>query len=1272
MLRSLVWRLLPAAAVLIGAASAAALLDGGLGRALRTGGRAPAAAPAHNTAASTPGPVGPGEVRLIAAVLVLAALLALAVLVSRTRARGRRRYVRLELESFRADRAESPSLGASLETVHRTLQCHWWERLWRGQPSFALELHLARVPSARGAPGPARAGQGACADGPLAWAAVCCPADSVAAVQAALRGAYPSVRLRPARREPSRVPRLMRLRKRDAFISRAAAFDPREHDREPRANRILDAMGACDGESFVQLTLTPCPSLAERLARRAFAGRERRGRSGPAGRERSLLTDAELRGALELQHGPLFFTDVRVVAGSAAACRAVAAVLRADAAENPLRPRRALGTRPGMHVRRVLRGEGDLLPGPADVFAASEIARLWQLPATDFATVPFPRSSVPVAPAPPAVHRPQEGSGLLHDEHGPVSIDPAMRKQNVAVPGAVEQGKTSLLAASVAEDLMRERCAVIVLDPKGDAADAAVSAVPEDRTCTLLDFADPTCGFNPLAVGAPADVIADYVVGALRNLFSEGDIRASSDRYLRNAIIAVLSHDRRSTLWDAARLLSVGEDGYAFRREVGSRVREMPELKEISTFFTDELRTQLEDSRSTTTAKLDAPLNKLARLLNSPSIKRVLLNDSLTVDFDRVIAGGEVLVVRGALGLMGAGNTSVLMQLLVGMLDAALARQQDLVREGDRFSVALKVDEAPLVLNRGFAETIALKRSAGLETLACWQTDSQWEEREVRDQLDALFAHRVYFATASVADARASAALMMAEFADSLRPGMPHVSPLARPDARLHLPRHHAIVSLVTPEGRQPPFVASTIPMALDRARIEHHTRRQRERGGRRLEDLGQRDWRRREPPRERGDGRTAVARAAAPAPAPLAVPPPPPRPLPAPPRTHATPPSYAELVELDAAVSVRRTKAPAAPVRLRPDATDMRVLGLLLALGHALSTQLHRHLAPERSATTMQRRLKRLADAGLIERMQFHRADGGGVPMCCALTRAGADLLAGPDGARAVGHTLGAPGSRPPAGAAPADARGAPPRGMAGELAQARRHVHVAAWVLAAWGLLERPRGLRGREPSALAPGEGPGRGARSPGELRLPDGRTPHRFLSTAPDGSRSEASRFQAIRPDVVIECPGCDVIVELDGRASGPPFAARLERYDHFLAGWSAHTRRYGPGAARAARMVIVCRDRAHAREAARLADIVLCAARAYPGEPAAEWEYPGREHICFAAERDVHDGEPLAYRVPPLPPSLRGRDDGARAEACSLPGLAVPPGQAARPAPGPDA
>ncbi len=315
----------------------------------------------------------------------------------------------------------------------------------------------------------------------------------------------------------------------------------------------------------------------------------------------------------------------------------------------------------------------------------------------------------------------------------------------------------------------------------------------------------------------------------------------------------MLAHDRASTLWDAARLLSVGEEGYSYRARVGAHVRALPEFKEISEFFTAERTAQLADARSMTTAKLDAPVNKLARLLNSQSIKRVLLNDSLRVDLDRVISQGEVLVVKGALGVMGAGNTSVLMQLLVGMLDAALARQQDLVAEAQRIAVALKVDEAPLVLNRGFAETMALKRSAGLETVACWQTEAQWTEREVREQLDALFAHRVYFATASVRDARASVGLTMAEFADSVRPGVEHISTLGHPDARLHLPRHHAIVSWSTPEGRQAPFVAETIPLRVDAERVALHAARQAERGGRFRTDLRQPHWDRER--RGNGDG---------------------------------------------------------------------------------------------------------------------------------------------------------------------------------------------------------------------------------------------------------------------------------------------------------------------------------------------------------------------------------------------------------------------------------
>jgi hypothetical protein len=710
----------------------------------------------------------------------------------------------------------------------------------------------------------------------------------------------------------------------------------------------------------------------------------------------------------------------------------------------------------------------------------------------------------------------------------------------------------------------------------------------------------------------------------------------------------VLAHDRRSSLWDAARLLSVGEEGYAYRRRVGASVRALPEFKEISAFFTDELTAQLADSRSTTTAKLDAPVNKLARLLNSPSIKRVLLNESLVVDFDRVIAGAEVLVVKGALGVMGAGNTSVLMQLLVGMLDAALARQQDLLRAEQRIAVALKVDEAPLVLNRGFAETMALKRSAGLETVACWQTDAQWIERDVRDQLDALFAHRVYFATASVRDARSAADLTMAEFSDTVRPGTERLSSLGHPDVRLHLPRHYAIASWSTAQGRQAPFVAQTIPMSVDRERLALHAARQHERGGRHLTDLRQPRWDR------------PVETAGTPAPmhptptgckhdaVPVAQSKEPLEPACRPRREPGSPvvvagalpakvaESYRELVELDRAHSVRWVKRSTVSLALTPDRLDLEVLTLIASLRHVLTSQLHRRFNEGRATTTTQRRLKRLADAGLIERFQFHRQDGGGVPMCCVITSEGLRAL---ESAGAQPRMRDQSVSRA-AGPGAERSRARDERG----LRQARHDVRVAGLTLAlASSMASTVTALRGAEQSTLSP---PARStADGPmplrlSDLKLPAGRTPHDFLRSDDAGARTEVERFETVRPDATVESRSTDLMIELDDRLTGIGVLAKLERYEHFLAGWSVHTRRYGGRTGIVPVVAFVCRDRPRARECARAADAILCACRAYAGEYPFDWEYPGRERILFAAERDVHEGLAHAYGVPRLPPHVR--------------------------------
>jgi len=1183
----------------------------------------------------------------VGSVLVVAfgAVVGVAIaLLPRALGRRRRRYRRLELRPYRTDRAGAEALVAMFEALHQQLLEPWWRRAIFGQPSVALEVHVDST----------RAG------GRRACLAVSCPRGLEAAVQACLRSAYPHLRLRDFPDAVVSAPWLARLRKRHSFIRRLHVLESGELE-DPLLDRLLSAMATGGGAGVVQIALTPAPPALESWARRlhrrheALLGRVTIHDGRARRREPSQVEDRELQGGLDVQHRALFFGDLRVLAHDRRRGRQIAAELCAQGAENRLVTRttwlrhRVLGA----YGRRLSRGEGNRLPDlHRGVYASTELAALWHLPSVGFSAVPFTRGGVPVAPASPGVHRPR-GPSALRDELGAVAIEVDLRRQNTAVPGTVEQGKSSYLVGTVAEDMGRPRCAIVLLDPKGDAADAAISQVPPQRVCTVLDLARPTCGFNPLRARAAPDVVADHVVAALRHLFSEGDIRASSDRYLRNAIIAVLAHEPRPNLYDVARLLSVTREGVDYRRRVGERVTEIPELKEIADFFSDELAVQLDDARSMTTAKLDAPANKLARVLNSASIKRVLLNHFLVIDFDRIIAGGEVLVVKGALGRMGPENTAVVMQLLVGMLDAALARQQDETPAADRVAVALKIDEAPLVINRGFAQTLALKRSAGLETVACWQADAQWTEPELREQLDALFAHRVYFATASATDARAGAGLLMAEFSDRVSPALDRASWPGSPDVRLHLPRHFAVASFTTRQGRQPPFIAQTRPLAVDAHRIAHHAAVQAHRGGRHLDELRQ------PPPRHE------VARAASSAPRPPAAetlaPAGSPVPVPAlRPRVPAS--SYAELVALDGATRVRWDTPPPVPepgpepsraaTSRPPSEGDRALLSWLVAMGCALASQAHRGQGAGRDLSSTQRRLKRLHDAGWVGRCQLHRDDGGGVPMCYWATAAGRALSATEPGA--------SPRSAAPAGASRLTdvlSRGASPTA---ELAL-RRGAHLTGWLLAAQQVLEAEAiQVHPRAAERLTPPPHGGRGATGPigpAQLTLPDGRRPHGFRRTPGDGSgaRLEVKCFEALEPGAVVELRSgrgqirVDLLVVWEARRPCAHVARQLERCDHLLAGWWRAVPRYARHLEAPPLVVVVCPNFDRAQATCALADDILTSCEAYAGQPPAEWRHPGRERIAFGAERDVHEGRLVALGVPLLPPALRHADTEEKGE-----------------------
>jgi hypothetical protein len=88
------------------------------------------------------------------------------------------------------------------------------------------------------------------------------------------------------------------------------------------------------------------------------------------------------------------------------------------------------------------------------------------------------------------------------------------------------------------------------------------------------------------------------------------------------------------------------------------------------------------------------------------------------------------------------------------------------------------------------------------------------------------------------------------------------------------------------------------------------------------------------------------------------------------------------------------------------------------------------------------------------------------------------------------------------------------------------------------------------------------------------------------------------------------------------------------------------------------VVFVCTDPHAVRACEREADVAFTGRIGVMGTPAEHWYYPGRDHVLFAVEADVHRGDLSALALPSQPPPLRkqltGQSDPGLAYAVLLP------------------
>jgi hypothetical protein len=1136
--------------------------------------------------------------------LLLVLIWGLALLAIRLAARAARRYERLTLVPYRADQAEPEEIRRLFEAWHQLLLERWWRRLVLGQRGMALEV-VTQLDAG---------GQFA---GTLS---LVCPSSLRRSFEGALLGCYPDSRLVRGTAPPP-LRRVVRLKKRSHFVR---ALRPFELEGRNLMDSTLSQMAALREPSVVQYALTPTPSLFDRYSRRRFTAVERDSmnefwddprRPG----QRSQVLARELEGGLRVQHRPLFFTDIRVAATGRAACDAVAGTLRGESAgENRLvvRCMHAAGRR-ALYLRRLVAGVGNPIPGwRRGVLASSELATLWHLPSPALKGARVTRSPIPRAAAASEISR-DPRHALMRDEEGLVGILPQDKSDGLGLIGGQKTGKTSVLCRTVMADALDRDCAVVVLMPKPGDALKALSMVPKDRTVHYLDLEKPEFGINPLLAGSDPAMVADKVVEAFRDVNAEGDIRGSSDRYLRQAAQAAIGATRagalegQPTLWHMYRILMPGE--VSFRDKVVQALYPDPRYAETATFFGRELPGDLRDATAQTVAKLDAPRNKILRLLVQ-SLDMVLRHP-LQLSLDELVRRREVLIVDGKMSTFGSDNCRVMMQFILNGLYGALQRQQQLP-ERERVRVALKVDEAHLVLNESFADAMATLRSGGLEVVAAWQYGEQIQDPKIRAGMLSLLRQRCMFSMGESADAREMSSVAMDVYADAI-----HADPESQarlrlaPDTIFNLPNTYALCSWIAGGARQPAFLARTIPLETHDEIVLHHLEAQRARGcqvpERMPDPMPDPDWR---PPRELPTAaidrdRTAPTNGARPAR-----------------RSAAVPDTYTEL-DLDGVRGIQWDDVTPAEAEHEPTYRELEILAALWSHGFLFSTQIWRRWWSGTSLRSAQQGLNRMTKAGWVRRFSFLLAERGAQQRVYCLTRAGFELLEGRTGRNGPYLDPEAKWREPDV----TDAR------------RVLRDLHANGWALAFMRRCGRvAAGWRGARDSRLAPPRRRARGHAvelTPETLELEGGRRLRGFAGAT----------FEPVHPDAAVELRltvgdkplRFDVLIELDRSRDAAAAEDRLRRYDGLVSGWAGLLPRYRKFGTPPA-LVLVCEDEPARNRLLKIADRVVCARLAKAGTPEAEWPAPGRRAMFFVLERDIHEGSLAAVQLAEHPPGLPRR------------------------------
>lgn len=293
------------------------------------------------------------------------------------------------------------------------------------------------------------------------------------------------------------------------------------------------------------------------------------------------------------------------------------------------------------------------------------------------------------------------------------------RRKHLYIIGKTGTGKSTMIANMAVND-MRNGEGVAVIDPHGDLSDILLDFIPSFRIndVAYLDPSDTGYPFhlNVLEVKNPAfrDLVASGIVSIFYKLYhmSWGP---RLEYILRNTILT-LTHVSQATLLQVPELLT----NEKYRLKVVERLDDQV----LKNFWLNEFNKMPPNLKSEAVSPI---LNKVGQFLSSQTIRNIVGHPVSTVDLEKIMNEGKILIVNLSQGKLGEDNSALLGAMLITKTQLA-AMNRVYLPEGERRDFYLFVDEFQNFATRSFVKILSEARKYRLSLTLANQYIGQIDE----------------------------------------------------------------------------------------------------------------------------------------------------------------------------------------------------------------------------------------------------------------------------------------------------------------------------------------------------------------------------------------------------------------------------------------------------------------------------------------------------------------------------------------------------------------